>query len=815
MKTTIGKLHEFYQKYSHHKGKISVLTRFGYKRIIESAITSSNSEVITITTKSQKRVSVSPDHLLLSTNVKWKSAKSLSLIDVLFSTDGIEKICNIRKEKFRLDLYDIQVEGVSEYYANGIVSHNSTLGDAIFLCLFNRPFRDINKGQLVNAINEKNCVVECEFERGGKEFLVRRGIKPNVFEIYKDGVLLNQDAATKDYQQLLEQQILGMNYKSASRMVVLGAASYVPFMQLKAQDRREFIEKLLDIEVFSTMSTTTKTRISELKTKISDAQTDLDIAENKLTTQKKLVDALKSETEEKILAHQSEIQEQDELIDGFQSSLDEKIVEVKELKTSIKDEEDVKTKEVELRKQQSALETQKKLSKELAADNTEKLQKLEAKKRDQETELKNFQTVLNSTKDDIIAYSKYIVDLREAISDKFEVSKELRTVSEQKQKIKAIRDRVSSDVKFYETNETCPECKQQITSEFKALTLTEKQTKLEQCDQAEKKLIEKEETLLARSDRIQQFTNDISEFESKVAVLKNTVKNTESNIAKLEASLSDTNAEIVKLNQPKPERKVLTEEEISKAERKLEKISRELLDRKQKIEDIKKTIQKLEKDIAVVKNSLQNALSYKTKLEKMIGELQSKQSRVAKEEVLISEYTRQVEEQETTLKNLHHQKTLHDLVLGFLKDDGVKASIVKEYLPAINSYTNRFLSAMNFFVTFNIDESFNEVIQSRGRDDFSYMNFSEGEKQRIDIALLFTWRAIAKAKNSINTNLMILDEVLDSHLSTEAAENVIDMLRGDVFKGSNIFVISHKEAIVDKFDNVITFKKEKNFSVIQ
>jgi DNA repair exonuclease SbcCD ATPase subunit len=532
-------------------------------------------------------------------------------------------------------------------------SGKSTLLDAISFGLYNKPFRNINKNQLVNSINQKECLVEVEFSIGSKNYLVRRGIKPNIFEIYVDSVLLNQDSHTRDYQEVLEKSILKFNFKTFSQIVVLGASNFVPFMQLKPNDRRVIIESLLDIEIFSVMNVVLKQNLTTIK---------------------------------------SSIQEVD---------------------------------------QQIYFETSKK---KIQEDHLHDLSKMKSDK------LKENEELIHKNKKQIETINETNQSLHEQIlalgidkNKKTEITKNL-------DKIKKASDRVSdsilkckAEIEFYEKQQTCSTCKQTITEEM-------------------------------RRREIDAILNKIAEFQSAL-------KKSEDAAAKLNSQLKE-----------------------------IEQLEFQSNDIQNKITKNKNTIYAIEQFIDKVESELEKLKSKQDDQEKYVNLLRD-----------ISDNITRLESQK---ESLLYDKDLSDSAISLLKDDGVKAKIIKQYLPLINKHTNLYLNSMNFFVSFNMDEEFNECIKSRGRDIFSYENFSEGEKQRIDLALLLTWRTIAKMKNSINTNLLIMDEVLDSYLDNAATENVLQLLNSDIFSSTNIFVISHKETISDKFNSVIGFTKNKNFSTV-
>jgi DNA repair exonuclease SbcCD ATPase subunit len=532
-------------------------------------------------------------------------------------------------------------------------SGKSTLLDAISFALFNRPFRNINKNQLVNMVNQKNCIVEIEFGIGTQNYMIRRGIKPTVFEIYCDDVLINQDSHSKDYQQYLERNILKFNFKAFTQIIVLGASNFTPFMQLKPADRRIIIEGLLDIEIFSVMNTLLKQRNSTLKQAIQENEFAASIIKEKISLQEKYLDDLSKDKEVKI-----------------QENLDS----IEKHKVDI---EKIKTDNDALREAICLLQTK------------------------------------IDFKSDVVAQIEKIKDIKSRIDGNVKKTKK--------------------EIIFYQEHDNCPTCSQHIPEEFK-------------------------------SEEIEKKGQKITEWQS---------------------GLSDAESALSKL--------LARMEEVRQIEEQIEKHTYQIGKNESVINGINQFIKKMAQDTIELKKQQTAPTDKSDELQK----LSSESSRLENER-----------EQQSI------QKNVHDLATMLLKDNGVKARIIKQYLPLINKHTNVFLNAMNFFVSFHIDEEFNESIKSRGRDDFSYENFSEGEKQRIDLALLFTWRTIAKMKNSVNTNLLIMDEVLDSYLDTSATENVLMLLNSDMFRDTNIFVISHKETISDKFQKTIRFTKNKNFSNI-
>jgi len=527
----------------------------------------------------------------------------------------------------------------------------STMLDAISFALFGKAHRNINKGQLINSVNGKACVVEVEFSALGSEYKVLRGVKPTKFEIYRDGTLLNQDSHNKEYQKVLEQNILKLNHKSFHQIVVLGSSSFVPFMQLPASHRREVIEDLLDINVFSKMNTILKEKLSIIREKIRANQADIDNIQYKIDTQTKYVENLER---------------------NQRDTRNEKLLEVARLEDAINN---VRLGMVD--PDESALA-------ELNQQHTQITDKL--------TEIKKF-------------------------DHQFSVKqKELR-----------------KEIKFYEDNSTCPTCDQSINEELKqtkTLAAAEKITKLEEGQHTAVAEIQRRETQLRSvTEAVNDLRDLLAEFDKKQV----------------------------------------------------------------KIDEYQKQITQIHDYLARQNNDVTDIESEKSTL----LDLNTDRERLRKQK-----------------SGLAESAAYSAVVAELLKDTGIKTKIVKEYLPVINQLTNKYLQVLDFFVSFHLDDTFKESIKSRHRDEFSYDSFSEGEKQRIDLALLFTWRQVAKMKNSVATNLLILDETFDSSLDVEGVDNltsILDTLGND----TNVFVISHKGELLDeKFDRKIEFVKRRNFSTI-
>ena len=529
----------------------------------------------------------------------------------------------------------------------------STVLDALCFSLFGKTFRRINLPQLVNSINERDMVVEVEFTIGRKEFLIRRGLLPRLFEIHIDGQLLNQDSKSRDYQKYLESSILKLNYKSFTQVVILGSSTFVPFMQLTAADRRAIIEDLLDIQIFSTMNVLLKQRIVELKDDMQAADYKIELAKEKIGMHRAYIKKIKEKSKENI---------------------DKKKVEVKEASGQ------VKAIQVEIGK----LEQQ-------------------------------ITTLLADIKD------------KETVEDKLEYWEDLE------KKINRNSHRTKEDIKFFEETDNCPTCKQPIDETFKTKTLDEKAKKIAEFEKALSDIAAEVQTTEERLSAISAVMNDIRSQETDVSERTTSISAITQYISKVQDEITE----------------LLDEEDITDAE--------------------------------------------KAKLKSLREDLASYQKR------------------RTDLIDDRHY---YEVAYNLLRDSGIKAKIVKQYLPVMNKLINKYLAAMDFFVQFALDENFKEQIKSRHRDDFSYGSFSEGEKLRIDLALLFTWREVARMKNSANTNLLILDEVFDSSLDAAGTEEFLKLLHSLVGK-TNVFVITHKaDILTDKFDAQIRFEKKKSFSRI-
>ena len=530
-----------------------------------------------------------------------------------------------------------------------VVGHNgagkSTMLDALSFGLFGKPHRKIMKSQLVNSINQRQAVVEVEFSIGKSNFKIVRGIKPNMFEIWKDGKMINQSSHAMEYQKILEQNILKLNHKSFHQVVVLGSSSFIPFMQLNAGHRRDVIEDLLDINIFSKMNVILKEKNSILKDKLSKTNHTIDLIKNKITQQSKYIRDIAALTTENKKKYEKQIKSAEEKIQKLQDHNNQ-------LSSELEDKGDLDL------------------------------------------------TKLQERKNNVIA---------------------LR--AEQKQQLKAVAKRGL----FLEKNDECPTCEQPIQNKDKLVFDTKNEA------------YQIEHTLgMIESDYklVEQEISSLQETISKVNEKTNTI--------------NSNNREIASLNQSNKDLKSYLDEEVSA-------------------------------DLSEARNELEKLSSDKESL--------------LEEKLKVAE-----------------QFNYNGVIGEMLRDTGIKTKIIKQYLPAINKLVNQHLQVLDFFVSFDLDESFQETIRSRYRDDFTYESFSEGEKQRIDLSLLFTWRQIAKMKNSVATNLLILDETFDSSLDHDGVENLLKILN-TLGEDTNTFIISHKGDILDnKFESKIEFTKERNFS---
>jgi len=530
----------------------------------------------------------------------------------------------------------------------------STILDALCFSLFGKPFRNINKNQLINSIiNGKKCIVEIEFSIGSKEYKIIRGIKPNIFEIWQNGELLNQDAASRDYQKILEQQILKLNYKTFTQVVILGSASFVPFMQLPPGQRREVIEDILDIRIFSTMNQLLKEKAQETKDEIIRIENEIKSAKDKVESQQTLIQTISNAKAESIKAVQTKIDANNAQISTTQSEIDNIVAEITTLKARITG--------------------------------------------------------------------------KEKLSEDIEKAKQLKTKLDEKV------ETCEHNAEFFTEHDVCPSCSQDIPEDHKQKIIHDLHNKMQENN---KKISDLQGALTTLTTKLEDINTIIDEI---------TTKNID---------LSTKNSTVTLLN---------------------------------------KQIKDLETEIETNRADTTNLDEEKAKLKQLAKDALDKI---------------------TTKNSLQETRNLEEVASILLKDTGIKTAIIREYLPVMNKLINKYLNSMDAYIHFELDEAFNEIVKSRHRDDFTYASFSEGEKMRIDLAILFTWRQIAKMKNSVNTNLLILDEIFDSSLDTAGTDYFLTLMNS-FGENSNIFVISHKgDQLFDKFRSVIKFEKRNDFSVI-
>ena len=543
----------------------------------------------------------------------------------------------------------------TEAQTNLIVGTNgagkSTVLDALTFVLFNKPFRKINKPQLINSVNEKDCTVEIEFSTGSVDWKVIRGIKPNVFEIYKNDELLDRSAAASDQQKWLEDNVLKLNYKSFTQIVILGSASFVPFMQLPAASRREIIEDLLDIKIFSYMSNILREKIRSTNESIRELTIRKDLVEEKIDMQKNFISDLEQTGKKNIKEKQNKIKEFDESVDALMKDIDGYGEELKVVEEKM----------------------------EVSSGSNKKLKKLGT--------------------------------LRGKLQQKVAT--------------------ITKEHKFFNENTVCPTCDQHIEESFRLNRINDAQSKAKELQQGFQEL---EDAIRLEEEKENQF-------------------------------------------------KVLSKEATN--------LTHEISKANTRISGLRNRSRDLEQEIQTITSNLANRNTERDALEKLVEELEGLQSK-------------QSEQKENNV--------YHDFAHSLMKDGGVKSKIIKRYLPLMNQQINKYLQLMDFYINFSLDEEFKETVKSPIHEDFSYESFSEGEKMRIDLSLLFTWREIAKMKNSASTNLLILDEIFDSSLDGFGTDYFTKIIKY-VVSDANVFVISHKtDELLDKFDNIIRFDKVKGFS---
>ena len=529
-------------------------------------------------------------------------------------------------------------------------SGKSTLLDALCFVLFNRPFRIIKKEQMVNTINGGDCVVECEFDVGTKNYIVRRGIKPNLFEIFCDGKLINQDASNIDYQKYLETNIMKLNYRSFIQVVLLGSSSYEPFMKMKPRYRREVVEEILDIRVFGLMDLILRSQQSDLQKKLTEVRHQCELIKTKYETEAKYLKTLETKGSDNQKVQQNKLEENNKNRLEYETKLQE-------------------------------------LNEQIAVSQNE-------------------------------------------LSGQDVAQKKVKELEKYETKIEQNLDTHKKTLKFFKENDTCPVCTQSIDKTFK-----------------EEKCNHETTTISKLESGLSQLVEELTKQEEKLTAfgkVSNKIQDMNVNLAKITASLESLKKHSDQIQQ-----------EISISET-----------RDVDIESIKQSLSDMSADLGVA---------------------------------------------DANLTDVQEEKDYVDILREILNDKGAKAQIIRKYVPIMNALINKYLQSMDFYISFNLDEEFNETVKSRFRDTFNYNNFSEGEKMRIDLALLFTWRDIARMKNSTNTNLLILDEIFDSSLDGQGTDDFFKIIK--TLEKENIFIISHKgDILFDKFTNIIKFEKHQNFT---
>jgi DNA repair exonuclease SbcCD ATPase subunit len=526
----------------------------------------------------------------------------------------------------------------------------STLLDALCFVLFNRPFRIIKKEQMVNTINNGDCVVEVEFDVGTKNYIIRRGIKPNLFEIYCNGKLINQDANNVDYQKYLETNIMKLNYRSFIQVVLLGSSSYEPFMKMKPRYRREVVEEILDIRVFGLMDLILRSQQSDLQKKLTEVRHQCELIKTKYETEAKYLTTLETKGTDNLTVQQKKIEQNEENRLKYEQKLQE-------------------------------------LNEEIAVS-------------------------------------------QNALSGHDTVAKKVKELEKFETKIEQNLSTHKKTLNFFKENDTCPVCTQSIDTKFK-----------------EEKCNHETTTISKLESGLKQLVEELTSHEMKLT-----------NYGKMSEKIQSMNVEIAK-----------------------------------------------------VASSLSALKKHSDQIQQEISTASQKDSDIEKIELELAQMSADLGVADAHLTDVQEEKEYVDVLREILNDKGAKANIIRKYVPIMNQLINKYLQSMDFYISFNLDEEFNETVKSRFRDTFNYNNFSEGEKMRIDLALLFTWRDIARMKNSTNTNLLILDEIFDSSLDGQGTDDFFKIIKS--LEKENIFIISHKgDILFDRFTNIIKFEKHQNFT---
>ncbi len=655
MKTTIKNVVEFYKQHPEYIGKLYIDTRHGYKKIEYADITAYNSPIYRIETISRKFIEASPDHRLCDFSKGWKAIKHLNCGDFIETKDGPEEIVSKYLLDVKEDLFDFQVADVHEFYANEIVSHNSTITEVLCFTLFGKSFRKINKPQLLNTKNKRDLLCEIEFTKNGTFYLIRRGINPAIFEVYREGTLINQNAASRDYQENFEKNILQFDYNIFTQIVILGKATYIGFMKLNPDQRRKFVENILGLNIFSLMNDVHKQNIVLLKEELSEVKRNILIVKDKIEIRESYIKNLEADVKTKQEVILEKIEEK---INIVQAEIETMTSEIASLE-AIRPEVDHKLKEtLHHRKQQ----------------------------------LNNL--IVKSS-------SKY--------------------------------DRMMKDLSFIKDNTVCPSCNQLIGEDLRATRENDLQLK------------------------IVDITKMMQDIDQKI-------NHTSDQIDDLEAT-------------------ILQDHKIS-----------------QRLSIINAARNEKQKQIVAFE---------KEKTVQLFDDV----DKIAAEYNNLDLLKAQYDESLTRKSSLLDKFEYYELVSNMLKDGGIKSSIIKKYIPIINSFTNKFLKELGFFIRFEMNEEFEEKIYVRGFDELGYSNFSEGEKLRIDLSIMMMWREIAKLQNNMNTNLLVLDEITEASADQAGTEAFIELLNKQI--DMNVFVISHNtDRWADKFRSSIVMTKEGGFSSI-
>ena len=650
-KTTIGQLYEFFKLWPEHYGHVLVETRFGYKKILACDITAYNSKVYKIVLTNKAVIQCSPDHLLY-TGEYWIRARDLSVDKCLMAKGGTYGIKKIQLTSKRKDLYDLQVDQVHEFYANGVVSHNSSILNALSFGLYGKSFSGISKGKLVNSINGKQLEVQVEFSSEHDHYKVIRGIKPNVFQIYKNDKLVNEESNSRDYQNILENQILRMSFKTFIQTVVIGTASFTPFMELGANDRRVIVEDLLGVGILTTMNALLKEKIQINQQAQIDNRYKIDNIKVQIVSDNQVIKTLKN---------------------SHQNNIDQLISQKNDILAKIE-----------------------KINKEIDRINAQLVK-------------------LNP------ANEKYnlVIQVRQQIVN-------------QLTEIKTMIRQLSNEKSFVLSHDSCPTCKQKIDPKYR-------------------------DKLVAKDD------SEIEKYNNKLATLQSKLDTVGEKQAKLTTVL-------------------------------------------QKITDLNRRVTENNVSITMLNNQISD-------IDRRLNAKDDNQL-IADKEYQIRQKIVQAKQLLETKEQLLNEKQIYDQSSNLLRDSGIKTAVVNQYLPIINQMINKYLADMDFYLSFELDSQFNETIKARGRDDLTYQNLSQGEKRRLDMAIIFTWRYIAQLRNSCICQNIFVDEILDSSLDGQGVDSIMQLFRS--FNDSYVVVISHRESIQDlEFDKVVSIEKRNQFSNIK